>query len=303
MPPNPLPYQCGTPGCTRRFEKPEHLRQHTKDFHSPSRPLPSSSQPSRPPPPRPPPSSSKPSRPAPPRPPPSSSKPSRPPPSSSTPSRPPPPRSQPSRPPPKQQTLPYQCGTPGCTRKFEKPEHLHQHTKDFHSPSRPQPQARPKSNQSTPSGSSTLAVQRSTSAFSRGRAVANTQSASAPVLMIQHLPPPTQYLPPYVYPSQPSASLIAHNPPDYTSVASDTQEELLQRLTQLELGQRLIDKSTLKVGMNFVELAEDIIRSSANVRRISFLDRLQERVEWMSKHNDVCSLAYSGQFRTDVGMV
>ncbi|KAF8210941.1 hypothetical protein K438DRAFT_100748 [Mycena galopus ATCC 62051] len=45
MPTNPLPYQCGAPGCTRKFEKPEHLRQHTKDFHSPSRPPPSRSPP------------------------------------------------------------------------------------------------------------------------------------------------------------------------------------------------------------------------------------------------------------------
>lgn len=40
----PLPYQCRTPGCNRKFRKPEHLRQHTKDVHSPSR-----SRPSRPP--------------------------------------------------------------------------------------------------------------------------------------------------------------------------------------------------------------------------------------------------------------
>ncbi|KAJ7333211.1 hypothetical protein DFH08DRAFT_304238 [Mycena albidolilacea] len=37
MPTNPLPYQCGAPGCTRKFEKREHLRQHTKDSHPPSR--------------------------------------------------------------------------------------------------------------------------------------------------------------------------------------------------------------------------------------------------------------------------
>ncbi|KAJ7216813.1 hypothetical protein C8J57DRAFT_277938 [Mycena rebaudengoi] len=40
MPTPPLPFQCGIPGCHRKFEKPEHLRQHTKDFHSPSKPLP-----------------------------------------------------------------------------------------------------------------------------------------------------------------------------------------------------------------------------------------------------------------------
>ncbi|KAJ7348096.1 kinase-like domain-containing protein [Mycena albidolilacea] len=65
----------------------------------------------------------------------------------------------------------------------------------------------------------------------------------------------------------------------------------------------LINKSALKVGMHFVELAEDIIRSSTNNQRFSLLDRLQERVEWMSKHNNICSLAYSAQFRTDVQML
>ncbi|KAJ6589543.1 hypothetical protein B0H19DRAFT_238975 [Mycena capillaripes] len=97
MPTNPLPYQCGTPGCTRKFGKPEDLCQHTKDFHSSLRSMPSRPAPSRP----------APSRPA------------------------------PGRPPPNQPTLPYQCGTPGCTRKFAKPEDLHRHTKDFHSPSTP----------------------------------------------------------------------------------------------------------------------------------------------------------------------
>ncbi|KAJ7091052.1 hypothetical protein C8R44DRAFT_418706 [Mycena epipterygia] len=56
MPTNPLPYQCGTPGCNRKFGKLEHLRQHAKDFHSPSRLPPSGSPPSTPPPSRPPPS-------------------------------------------------------------------------------------------------------------------------------------------------------------------------------------------------------------------------------------------------------
>ncbi|KAJ7114223.1 kinase-like domain-containing protein [Mycena epipterygia] len=55
--------------------------------------------------------------------------------------------------------------------------------------------------------------------------------------------------------------------------------------------------------MHFVQLAEEIIRSSANDRKISFLYRLKERVEWMSEHNDVCSLVYSAQFRTDVQML
>ncbi|KAJ6524434.1 kinase-like domain-containing protein, partial [Mycena vulgaris] len=98
-----------------------------------------------------------------------------------------------------------------------------------------------------------------------------------------------------------SAAQNAVSSSDYASVA----EELLQRLIirQLELRQMLIDKSALKVGMHFVELAEDIIRSSTNDERISFLDCLKERVEWMSKHNDVCSLAYSAQFRTDVQML
>ncbi|KAJ7266661.1 kinase-like domain-containing protein [Mycena rebaudengoi] len=77
-------------------------------------------------------------------------------------------------------------------------------------------------------------------------------------------------------------------------------EEVLQRPTQLELRQMLIDKSTLKVGVHFVELAEHVIRSSTNDRRIRFCNCLQERVEWMSKHNKVYSLAYSGKFRTEV---
>ncbi|KAJ7266685.1 kinase-like domain-containing protein [Mycena rebaudengoi] len=77
-------------------------------------------------------------------------------------------------------------------------------------------------------------------------------------------------------------------------------EEVLQRVAQLELRQILIDKSTLKVGVHFVELAEQVILSSTTDRRISFCNRLQERVEWMSKHSKVCSLAYSAKFRTEV---
>ncbi|KAJ7114224.1 hypothetical protein C8R44DRAFT_226581 [Mycena epipterygia] len=185
MPTNPLPFQCGTPGCNRKFAKPENLRQHTKDFHSPSRPPPS----------RPPPSRSPPSRPPPSRPPPSRPPPSRP--SSS--------RSPPSGPPPKQQT--FKCGAPGCERRapFSQLSLLHQHTAQSH----------PKSNNNTSSGSSTSAVQRSISAFSRGHRipVTNTRSTRAPVLRIQHLPPQVQYMSPYVYSHQPSAStsLAAQN--------------------------------------------------------------------------------------------
>ncbi|KAJ6589507.1 kinase-like domain-containing protein [Mycena capillaripes] len=51
----------------------------------------------------------------------------------------------PSRPPPKQPRLPYQCGAPGCSRKFGKPEDLHRLTKDVHSPSRPLPSGPPQS--------------------------------------------------------------------------------------------------------------------------------------------------------------
>ncbi|KAJ7702101.1 kinase-like domain-containing protein [Mycena metata] len=65
----------------------------------------------------------------------------------------------------------------------------------------------------------------------------------------------------------------------------------------------LIDKSTLKVGMHFAELAETIIRSSTNNRKTSFWNHLKERIEWMSKHNTVCSLAYSAKFRTDIRML
>ncbi|KAJ7936914.1 kinase-like domain-containing protein [Mycena leptocephala] len=52
--------------------------------------------------------------------------------------------------------------------------------------------------------------------------------------------------------------------------------------------------------MHLVELTENIIRLSTNNRRISFWDSLQERVEWMSKHNNVFSLVYSAKFRADV---
>ncbi|KAJ7760919.1 kinase-like domain-containing protein [Mycena metata] len=84
-----------------------------------------------------------------------------------------------------------------------------------------------------------------------------------------------------------------------TNVAAN--EELLQRLTQLELRQMpLIDKSTLKVGMVFTHA---FLQSRQSLIQYSFLDRLQEQVEWMSKHNIVCSLAYSAKFRADVRML
>ncbi|KAJ7447964.1 hypothetical protein FB451DRAFT_767212 [Mycena latifolia] len=272
MPRNPLPYQCGTPGCTRKFEKVEHLHQHTKDSHSQSRPPPPRSAPSGPPPSRPPASRSPASRPSPSRPTPSGPPPSRPPASRSPPSRPPPSAS-----PPKQRT--YKCGAEGCERRepFLQLSSLHQHTAQVH----------PKPNRNTPSGSSavqrsTSAVQRSTSAAQRSNSAVqrsnsavqrsnsadqrsisafsgrhsipatNTRPPRRPVLMIQHLHPQVQYVSPNVYSHQPSISLAAQNTAsssDYASVASDTQEELLQRLRQLELRQMLIDKSALKVGM------------------------------------------------------
>ncbi|KAJ6589580.1 hypothetical protein B0H19DRAFT_1104171 [Mycena capillaripes] len=278
MPTNPLRYPCGT--CARKFEEMEHLRQHIKDLHSPSSP-------------------------------------------------------PTSRSPPKQPI--FQCGTPGCTRKFGKVEDLRQHTKDSHSSSSPPPkqpvfkcgaegceatapflklpllhqhtaQTHPKSKKKkVSSGLSTLA----SSPPGPPIAVTNTQSVlMTPQVGCLPLPSCTaneaQHAShTFVYSRQPSTStsLAAQNSvarPDFPSVVSDTQEELLQRLRQLELRHMLINKSALKVGMHFVELAEDIIRSSTNDRRISFLKDLQERVEWMSKHNDVYSLAYSAKFRADV---
>ncbi|KAJ7266619.1 kinase-like domain-containing protein, partial [Mycena rebaudengoi] len=251
MPTPPLPYKCGSPGCDRKFEKPEYLRQHTKDSHSPSKPL------------------------------------------------------------PKQPT--FKCGVVGCQAKpFPQLSLLHQHTKDSHSSPKPPPKdvfkcgvkgcnaasfsqllllhehtavAHPKSYINTPSGSST-------SAFS-------TQGGP-----IAYLPTVGQahYVPPYVYPRQSVQDDVSNI--DYVPATPATPplstEEMLLRLMQLELRQMVIDKSTLKVGVHFVELAEQVILSSTNDRRISFCNRLQERVEWMSKHNKVCSLAYSGKFRAEV---
>ncbi|KAJ7889128.1 hypothetical protein B0H14DRAFT_2561973 [Mycena olivaceomarginata] len=199
MPTPSLPYKCGSPGCDRKFEKPEYLHQHTKDFHSPSRPL------------------------------------------------------------PKQQT--YKCGVEGCEApSFSQLSLLHEHTAKAH----------PKPGKNTPSGSSTSAF----STQGHPIPITNTRSTQAPVLMSQHVPPQepppsytaneAQYVSPYVYSRQSSTStsLAAQNAvssPDYAPAAV------------------LIDKSTLKVGM--------------------------ERVEWMSKHNNVCSLAYSAKFRADVRML
>ncbi|KAJ7301097.1 kinase-like domain-containing protein [Mycena albidolilacea] len=206
MPPNPLPFRCGTPGCNRSYEKADHLRQHTKDSHPKPKPPPPRSASSGPPPSRPP--------------------------ASKSPSKP--------------ET--YKCGAKGCEQRepFLQYSSLVEHTA----------QAHPKAKKKTPSGPS--AVQISLPALNTG----------------------------------PSSG--------YTPVASDSQEELLQRVRQLELRQVLVDKSTLKVGEHFVDLAEDVIRSSTSDRRISFLARLQERVQWMSKHDIVCSLAYSAKFRDDI---
>ncbi|KAF7358035.1 Kinase-like protein [Mycena venus] len=201
----------------------------------------------------------------------------------------------------------FKCGAPGCgAAPFPQLLLLHEHTA----------QAHPKSNKNATSGSSTLAFS------TQGHLVTNT-STEAPLSMTQHvplqvgyLPPPSrtaneaQYVSPYIYSRQssPSTSLAAQNAvssPDHASAAFVTDNELMQRLAQLAFRQMMpvIDKSMLKVGMHFVELAEDIIRSSMNDRRISFRDRLHERVEWMSKHNNVRSLAYSAKFRADVWML
>ncbi|KAJ7869344.1 hypothetical protein B0H14DRAFT_2571941 [Mycena olivaceomarginata] len=188
-------------------------------------------------------------------------------------------------------SLPYKCGSPGCDRKFEKPEYLHQHTKDFHSPSRPLPKQQTYKcgveGCEAPSFSQ-LSLLHEHTAKAHPKPGKNTPSGS-------NLPPPipaneAQYVSPYVYSRQSSTStsLAAQNAvssPDYAPAAV------------------LIDKSTLKVGMHFVELAEKVILSSTNNQRICFWNRLQERVEWMSKHNNVCSLAYSAKFRADVRML
>ncbi|KAJ7788245.1 hypothetical protein B0H13DRAFT_2299164, partial [Mycena leptocephala] len=304
MPTNPLPYQCGTPGCNRKFEKPEHLRQHTKDFHSPSRPPPK-------------PETFKcgvegcnaPSFPqllllhqhtakAHPK----SSK--------NTPSG-----SSTSIPLPKPET--FKCGVEGCkapsypqlslllsmlprpirspvkipllarelslsrhksptSKPVPKQETFKCGVEGCKAPSFPQllllhqhaAKAHPKSSKNTPSGLST-------SAFS-------TQGHPIPI-------------------TTSSTAQNAISSPDYIPAAlTPPLEEVLQRVRQLELRQMLIDKSALKVGMHFVELAEDIIRASTNDQRMSVWNHLKERIEWMSKHNNVCSLAYSAKFRAEV---
>ncbi|KAJ6616209.1 hypothetical protein B0H10DRAFT_1949245 [Mycena sp. CBHHK59/15] len=121
--------------------------------------------------------------------------------------------------------------------------------------------------------------------------LANTGSIQAPVLRPQPVPPWEDYFPfpsgtaaearyvlPYVYSPQSSASTsLAQNAvssPGYAPAVLATpppppDERLLQRVAQLELRQMQIDKSTLKVGMHFLELAENIILSSANHQRTS----------------------------------
>ncbi|KAJ6589591.1 hypothetical protein B0H19DRAFT_1104197 [Mycena capillaripes] len=291
---NPLPFPCGT--CARRFGTIENLRQHIQASHSPSSPPPK--QPIF---------------------------------QCGTPGC---TRKfgkvedlrqhtkdihSPSIPPPKQPV--FKCGAKGCeAAPFSELLLLHQHTA----------QAHPKSKKNIPSGSST-------SAFSTPGppiAVTNPQSIQATVLRPQQVspqvgclasPPALLNMHPYmsVYSRQcklsyfsgkviiifhstvasASTSLAAKNDLSNSAhalLARPTHERLMQRLMQLQLRQVLIDKSTLKVGMHFVELAEAIIRTSTNDRRISFLDYLQQRVEWMSQHNDVCSLAYSAKFRADI---
>jgi len=191
----------------------------------------------------------------------------------------------PSKPLPKQET--FKCGAEGCKApSFSQLLLLHQHTAEAHSKPLPKPdlllhqhaaEAHLKSSKNTLFGSSS-------SAFStRGHPfpIMNTASTSTSLAAQNAIPSP-DYVP------------AAFTPP---------LEEVVQRLMQLELRQMLIDKSMLKVGMHFAELAENIIRSSMNDRRISFWNRLQERIEWMSKHNNVCSLAYSAKFRADVRML
>ncbi|KAJ7266628.1 kinase-like domain-containing protein [Mycena rebaudengoi] len=90
------------------------------------------------------------------------------------------------------------------------------------------------------------------------------------------------------YPSEPGQSQESSNLLDH--LRTDPRAKVMM----------LIDKSTLKVGVHFVELAEDVIQSSTNDRKTSFCNRLEERVEWMSKRNKVSSLAYSGKFRAEV---
>ncbi|KAJ7780887.1 kinase-like domain-containing protein [Mycena olivaceomarginata] len=221
-------------------------------------------------------------------------------------------------------SLPYKCGSPGCDRKFEKPEYLHHHIKDFHSPSRPLPKQQTYEcgveGCEAPSFSQLSCCNEHTAkahtrsplplGFLNTRTpipITNTRSTQAPVLMSQHVPPQepppsytaneAQYVLPYVYSrhSSTSTSLAAQNAvssPDYAPAA-----EVLQRLMELELRQVLIDKSTLKVGMHFVELAEKFILSSTNNQRIWYL----ERVEWIAS-TIIDSLAYSAKFRTDVRM-
>ncbi|KAJ7746221.1 hypothetical protein B0H14DRAFT_2634012 [Mycena olivaceomarginata] len=232
-------------------------------------------------------------------------------------------------------SLPYKCGSPGCDRKFEKPEYLHQHTKDFHSPSRPLPKqqtykcgvegceapsfsqlsllhehtakAHPKPGKNTPSGSSTSAF----STQGHPIPITNTRSTQAPVLMSQHVPP--QEPPPSYTANEAICVAICLFPPIsgkviiiFRLVASTSTSLAAQNAVSspdYAPAAVLIDKSTLKVGMHFVELAEKVILSSTNNQRICFWNRLQERVEWMSKHNNVCSLAYSAKFRADVRML
>ncbi|KAJ7266652.1 kinase-like domain-containing protein [Mycena rebaudengoi] len=297
--PSPLPYKCGSPGCDRKFEKVEYLRQHTKDSHSnsPSKPLPkqptfkcgvvgcqakpfpqhslllqhtkdSHSSP---------------------------------------------------KPPPKDA---FKCGVKGCNAaSFSQHSLLLQHTQVFHSSPKPLPGdsfkcgvegcnaasfskllllhqhtavAHPESYINTPSGSST-------SAFStQGHPIPpeNTRSTTAPALTTERNPSWGGYLPPP--PAPPVRLNMCRHTINFATPPPSPEDSMLQRLMQLELRQMLIDKSTLKVGVHFVELAEHVIRSSTNDRRTSFCNRLQERVEWMSKHNKVCSLAYSAKFRAEV---
>ncbi|KAJ7266688.1 hypothetical protein C8J57DRAFT_376641 [Mycena rebaudengoi] len=184
MPTPALRFKCGSPGCDRKFEKPEYLRQHTKASHSPSKPLPNQQtfkcgvagckakpfsqlsslhQHTK---------------------------------TSHSPPKPPP-----------RDT--FTCGVKGCNASFSQLPLLHQHTAVAH--------PKPKSHKNTPSGPSISA------SSTQGHSIppTNTRSTRAPALMTRHvpsrggyLPSPFRnasqayYVPPYVYSPQCKLSCV-----------------------------------------------------------------------------------------------
>ncbi|KAJ7843188.1 kinase-like domain-containing protein [Mycena olivaceomarginata] len=170
---------------------------------------------------------------------------------------------------PKQPT--FKCGVQGCdAAPFSQVSLLHEHTAQAHQ----------KSNNNTPS-SSPLPKQPT---FKCGAQDCEAVPFSQLSLLHEHT---AQAHPPKSNKNTPSSS------PGHASLASAIHEEVMQRLMQLELRQMLIDKSMLKVGMNCRKHYSVIFKRLEN----------PERVKWMSKHSDVCSLAYSAKFRTDVMML